>query len=95
MKKQRSPGGNVLSDDGGARNNGDHGYSGGRHVASADGGLRNVRAVAATPTSSTPSKPPSTFGKVCSARIQMQALPRHPNADQTPYAVLRHLRGGR
>ena len=66
VKKQRSPGGNVLSDDGGARN-GDHGYSGGRHAASADGGLRNVRAAAATPTSSTPSKPPSTFGKVCSA----------------------------
>ena len=66
VKKQRSPGGNVLSDDGGARNNGDHGFSGGRHKASADGGsLRNARGTATTPTSSTPlSKPPSTFGKV-------------------------------
>ena len=67
VKKQRSPGGNVLSDDGGARgsNNGEHGFaSGGRLVASADGGLsRNVRGIAGTPTSSTPSKP-SMFSKV-------------------------------
>ncbi len=65
MKKQRSPGGNVLSDDGGSssRNSGgEHGF-GGRHVVSADGGLRNVRAASVTPPSSTPSKP-SVFGKV-------------------------------
>ena len=67
MKKQRSPGGNVLSDDGGSssRNSGgEHGFGSGRHVVSADGGLmRNVRAASATPPSSTPSKP-SVFGKV-------------------------------
>ena len=63
MKKQRSPGGNVLSDDGGSSRNGEHGFGGGRHVVSADGGLRNVRGAAGTPPSSTPSKP-SVFGKV-------------------------------
>ena len=65
VKKQRSPGGNVLSDDGAnSSRSGEHGFGGGRHVVSADGGLmHNVRAVVATPPSSAPSKP-SVFGKV-------------------------------
>jgi len=65
VKKQRSPGGNVLSDDGGSssRSGTDHGFGGSRHVVSADGGPRNVRAASTTPPSSTPSKP-SVFGKV-------------------------------